>query len=76
MAKISVSDVPVGYPGRMLVATHIAQGESNLEIAEALVLAERTVESHVTNILHKLGFMSRAQIRKWVLEKGMVKRVE
>jgi predicted ATPase/class 3 adenylate cyclase/DNA-binding CsgD family transcriptional regulator len=58
------------------IAMHIAQGESNREIAEALVVTERTVESHVTNILNKLGFTSRAQIRKWALEKGMVKRME
>ena len=58
------------------VAAHIAQGESNREIAEALVLSERTVESHVTNILNKLGFTSRTQIRKWALERGLVKRVE
>ena len=58
------------------VAIHIARGESNREIAEALVLSERTIESHVTNILNKLGFTNRAQIRKWVLERGLVKRVE
>jgi non-specific serine/threonine protein kinase len=58
------------------VAAHVAQGESNREIAEALVVTERTVESHVTHILHKLGFTSRAEIRKWMLEKGMVKRTE
>jgi non-specific serine/threonine protein kinase len=58
------------------VAVHIAQGESNREIAKALVVSERTIESHVTNILNKLGFTNRAQIRKWVLEKGIVKRME
>jgi predicted ATPase/DNA-binding CsgD family transcriptional regulator len=58
------------------VAAHLAKGESNREIAEALVVTQRTVESHVTNILHKLGFTSRAQIRRWVLEKGLVRRME
>lgn len=53
------------------VAAHIAQGESNHEIAEALVVSERTVESHVTNILNKLGFTTRAQIRKWGQENGL-----
>jgi predicted ATPase/class 3 adenylate cyclase/DNA-binding NarL/FixJ family response regulator len=53
------------------VAARIAQGESNREIAEALVVSERTVETHVTNILNKLGFESRAQIRKWAVEKGL-----
>jgi len=54
------------------VAARIAQGESNREIAEALVVSERTVETHVTNILNKLGFTSRAQIRKWAREKGVL----
>ena len=58
------------------VAMHLAQGESNREIAEALVVTERTVESHVTNILNKLGFTRRAQIRKWMLERGPGKRIE
>lgn len=58
------------------VATHIAQGESNREIAEALVLSERTVETHISNILNKLGFVRRSQIRKWAVEKGMLKRIE
>ncbi len=58
------------------VAARIAQGESNREIAEVIVVSERTVETHVTNILNKLGFTSRAEIRKWAVEKGLVKRVE
>ncbi len=55
-------------------AARIAQGESNREIAEAFVVSERTVETHVTNILNKLGFTSRAEIRKWAVEKGLGKR--
>lgn len=58
------------------VGARIAQGESNREIAERLVVSERTVETHVGNILNKLGFTSRAQIRKWAVEKGLVKRAE
>jgi ATP/maltotriose-dependent transcriptional regulator MalT len=58
------------------IAVRIAQGESNREIAEGLVVSERTVETHVTNILNKLGFSSRAQIRKWAVDKRLVKRVE
>lgn len=50
----------------------VAEGKSNREIAEALIISERTVETHVGNILSKLGFSSRAQIRKWAIEKGLV----
>jgi non-specific serine/threonine protein kinase len=53
------------------VATLIAQGKSNREIADTLLLGERTIESHVGNILAKLGFTSRAQIAAWVAEKGL-----
>jgi ATP/maltotriose-dependent transcriptional regulator MalT len=58
------------------VAALIAQGQSNREIAETLVVSERTVESHVTNILAKLNFPSRASIAVWVVEKGLGKRAE
>jgi DNA-binding CsgD family transcriptional regulator len=47
------------------VATLIAQGRSNREIADALVLGERTVETHVSNILSKLGATSRREITTW-----------
>ncbi len=53
------------------VAALIAQGKSNREIAAALVVGERTVETHVENILSKLGFDSRTQIAAWAVEKGL-----
>jgi non-specific serine/threonine protein kinase len=55
------------------VAALIARGESNREIAAGLVVSERTIESHVTNILTKLGFSSRARIAVWAADKGLVK---
>jgi tetratricopeptide (TPR) repeat protein len=58
------------------VAALIARGQSNREIAEALVVSERTVESHVTNILAKLGFSSRARIAVWAADKGLGKQAE
>ncbi|MFB9831061.1 ATP-binding protein [Actinoallomurus acaciae] len=47
------------------VADLIAQGMSNKEIAATLVIAQRTAENHVENILTKLGFTSRLQIASW-----------
>lgn len=52
------------------VARLIAQGLSNRAIAEELIITERTVEGHVSNILAKLGFRSRAQIATWVAERA------
>jgi tetratricopeptide (TPR) repeat protein len=53
------------------VAVLIAQGKSNREIADRLVLSERTIESHVSSILLKLDYTSRTQIVTWVIEKGL-----
>jgi non-specific serine/threonine protein kinase len=53
------------------VAAFVAQGRSNREIAAALVLSERTVETHVTNILNKLGYDSRTQIAAWAVRVGL-----
>jgi predicted ATPase/DNA-binding NarL/FixJ family response regulator len=50
------------------IAELVAEGLSNKEIAEKLVIAQRTAEGHVQNILVKLGFTARAQITAWVAE--------
>ncbi|MEU6141606.1 AAA family ATPase [Streptomyces sp. NPDC047081] len=47
------------------VAALVMEGLSNRQIADRLVLSERTAENHVTHILTKLGFDSRAQIAAW-----------
>ncbi|WP_176156896.1 ATP-binding protein [Arthrobacter sp. P2b] len=48
------------------VAALIADGQSNREIADNLVLSTRTVEGHVESILAKLGMTSRTQIASWM----------
>ena len=53
------------------VAALLAQGKSNREIADTLVVNARTIETHVSAILSKLGFSSRAQIAVWAAEKGL-----
>jgi DNA-binding CsgD family transcriptional regulator len=50
------------------VAALVARGLSNRDIGHALYIGERTVETHVGNILAKLGYTSRAQIAAWVIE--------
>jgi len=53
------------------VAVVVAQGLSNQEIADVLVVSVKTIEAHVTRILSKLGFSSRAQIAAWAVDKGL-----
>lgn len=50
------------------VADLVARGLTNRAIAEALVIAQRTAQGHVENILMKLGFTSRTQIAVWVAQ--------
>jgi DNA-binding CsgD family transcriptional regulator len=53
-------------------ASLIAQGKSNREIAQVMTIGEKTVETYVTRILHKLGFDSRVQIATWAVEKDLI----
>jgi non-specific serine/threonine protein kinase len=48
------------------VAQLVARGCSNREIAAALFVGERTIETHVGNILRKLAVPSRASVAAWV----------
>ena len=58
-------------PREQEVAELVARGQTNRQIAEALVISERTASTHVTNILNKLGFSSRTQVAAWVGEQGL-----
>ncbi|MCQ4083363.1 response regulator transcription factor [Streptomyces sp. RB6PN25] len=49
----------------------IADGRSNREIARALVLSEKTVKTHVSNILMKLDLADRTQAALWAVRHGM-----
>jgi NarL family two-component system response regulator LiaR len=49
----------------------VAQGMSNQEIAETLVVGERTVSTHVSNILDKLHLANRTQATLYALRKGL-----
>lgn len=63
-------------PRQREVAILVAQAKSNDEIAEELVVSKRTVETHVSHILGKLGFESRTQIVRWALESGLIEPSE
>jgi non-specific serine/threonine protein kinase len=56
------------------VATLVARGMANREIAAALSISVRTAQGHVESILRKLQFGSRSQIAAWVTERTAQQR--
>jgi len=75
----SLGVVPEGEPNPLTpreqeVARLIAQGYSNRQIADALVLTLGTVANHVAHILDKLDCSTRVQVAVWTLDGGSTKR--
>ncbi|WP_219471767.1 ATP-binding protein [Nonomuraea rhizosphaerae] len=75
---LSTGDVPVAEsvpfwapltPREADVAELVADGLTNRLIAQRLVVARRTVDTHVENILAKLGFSGRGQVAAWVTKR-------
>ena len=73
--KEQVESRPVrgpGYPGGLTerqaeILRLIAQGMTNHEIANQLVLSERTVQRHITNLYAKIGVRNRAEATSFAL---------
>jgi len=59
-------------PREQSVLELLVAGHRNAEIARALHITERTVESHVTHVLAKLGVHSRVQAVRCAQEHGLV----
>ena len=55
------------------VLTHLAEGETNEEIAMALVISPKTVARHRENIMRKLNLHSRAELVRYAIRKGIIK---
>jgi len=51
----------------------IGEGKSNKEIAEILYISDRTVKTHVSNILHKLGLEHRTQAAIYAVKENIVR---
>jgi NarL family two-component system response regulator LiaR len=60
-------------PREMEVLKLIADGLPNKEIAEVLVLSEKTVKNHINNIFSKLHVYDRSQAMLYAIRKGLVK---
>jgi predicted ATPase/DNA-binding CsgD family transcriptional regulator/transcriptional regulator with XRE-family HTH domain len=61
-------------PRELDVLRLIAQGQRNRVIAERLVISEKTVQNHVSNIFAKLGVDDRSQAIVWAMQHGLTDR--
>ncbi len=59
-------------PREREVLTLIAEGLTNREIAEALVISVKTVDRHRENIMHKLNLHNRVELVKYAIAKGLI----
>jgi len=64
--------IPELTPREHEVLTYIAEGFTNREIAEALVISIKTVDRHRENIMQKLNLHSRVELVKYAIEKGLI----
>jgi non-specific serine/threonine protein kinase len=68
----AVTSVGPLTPREVEVAALIARGRTSKEIAHALVITERTADTHASHIRDKLGLSSRAEIAAWAVRRGLV----
>ena len=59
-------------PRETQVLKLIAEGDSNREIAEELVISQKTVERHRANILDKLGMHDRVELTRYAIRRGLI----
>jgi len=72
MREVRAPDAPQALTERETdVIKLLAQGKANKEIAMELVIGEKTVKTHVSNILLKLGVQSRTQAALYAAQNGL-----
>ena len=60
-------------PRELSALRHLANGQSNKEIAASLAIAERTVKTHLGHLFEKLGVTSRTEAVKVANRRGLVR---
>jgi DNA-binding NarL/FixJ family response regulator len=58
-------------PTELKVVHFVARGMANREIAEEMNVSQRTIESHVSNMLGKTGLHNRTELARWAIENKM-----
>jgi DNA-binding NarL/FixJ family response regulator len=58
-------------PTELKVVQLVARGLANREIAQQMNVSQRTVESHVSNMLGKTGLSNRTELARWAIETRM-----
>ena len=58
-------------PTETKVVQLVAQGLSNRQVADKLSVSQRTIESHVSNMLNKTSLNNRTELARWAIENGM-----
>ncbi|MGK7889213.1 MAG: response regulator transcription factor [Leptolyngbyaceae cyanobacterium] len=70
-SKIQVPFDVVLTPTELKVVGFVARGMANREIAEELNVSQRTIESHVSNMLGKTGLHNRTELARWSMENSL-----
>lgn len=66
--KLLVPDTVELTPTEVKVVQLVARGLSNREIAEVMNVSQRTIESHVSNMLAKTSLHNRTELARWAIE--------
>jgi DNA-binding NarL/FixJ family response regulator len=69
--KIQVSASVELTPTELKVVQFVARGLANKDIADLMNVSQRTIESHVSNMLGKTGLHNRTELARWAIESNM-----